>query len=247
MDVPVVRVRTSSSQPPSPRIDSPSSFGRQDGVQPLTKCLPKIVLGADRQEKVKYEHLGDLFAIVVTMEHLEKAYVIDAVPDKEYQSQCKKLIAQFKTQQEAVKAEFRGLEQFIQDYHLNCRAAVNRFKTGVPATMVHGSSGDGSLDEKKEKLVVFHAVQHFITCMDSLKLNMKAVDEIHPTLSDLMESINKIQNLPPEHETKAKVRNWLLKLSQRQAQDELTDEEVRQMSFDLESAYNALHRFIESH
>ena len=33
---------------------------------------------------------------------------------------------------------------------------------------------------------VAEAVQHFITLMDSLKLNMVAVDQLHPLLSDLV-------------------------------------------------------------
>eukprot|EP00808_Paulinella_micropora_P020506 g78090.t1 len=151
-----------SSQNPSRNNSRPPSPTPKAGQKAEIKQLPKILLGSDRKEKLKYEHLGDLFAIVVAVEHLEKAYVIDAVSDKEYQSHCKKLIAQYKTLREALKDDISSLEQFTKDYHMASRAAVNRLNTGVPATMVHGSS-EGGADEKKKQLIVFHAVQHFIT------------------------------------------------------------------------------------
>ena len=42
---------------------------------------------------------------------------------------------------------------------------------------------------------VGETVQFFITTMDSLKLNMVAVDQLYPLLNDLMQSLNKVQLL----------------------------------------------------
>lgn len=36
-------------------------------------------------------------------------------------------------------------------------------------------------------------VQHFITTMDTLKLNMIAVDQVYPLLSDLVQSLHKVR------------------------------------------------------
>jgi ESCRT-I complex subunit VPS28 len=148
----------------------------------------------------------------------------------------------------------------------------------VVCQVLHGGSGASA--KGGSGLHVFHAVQHFITAMDSLKLGMKAVDELHPNMSDLMDSVNKVvrthaqdthcqsaaspavvlntdcavvplcvlslqATLPAEHESKTKVREWLLRLGSMKAHDELSAEQVRQMSFDLENAYNAFHRFVE--
>lgn len=44
--------------------------------------------------------------------------------------------------------------------------------------------------------------------MDSLKLNMVAVDQIHPLLSDLMQSLNRVPSLPADFQGKAKIRDW---------------------------------------
>ena len=40
---------------------------------------------------------------------------------------------------------------------------------------------------------VGETVQFFITTMDSLKLNMVAVDQLYPLLNDLMQSLNKVR------------------------------------------------------
>ncbi len=143
--------------------------------------------------------------------------------------------------------EVTDMESFYRDYHLGtCRQAIQRFKEAAPATVLYNGSGGGAaIGSKGAQLNVFHAVQHFITTMDSLKLEMKAVDELHPNVMDLMESINKVSALPPDHDSKTKVKHWLLILGSMKAHDELTPEQTRQMSFDLEQAYNAFHRFVE--
>lgn len=41
--------------------------------------------------------------------------------------------------------------------------------------------------------------------MDSLKLEMHAVDEVYPHLKDLMDSLNKISIVLPDHIAKVKV------------------------------------------
>jgi ESCRT-I complex subunit VPS28 len=81
--------------------------------------------------------------------------------------------------------------------------------------------------------------------MDSLKLNLVAVDQIHPLLSDLMQSLNKVP-LMPDYEGKGKVREWLISLNQMKATDELNGDQVRQLLFDLESSYTGFHRCLST-
>ena len=78
--------------------------------------------------------------------------------------------------------------------------------------------------------------------MDALKLDMKAVDYIHPMLSELMQSLNNVSSLPADFEGKAKIRNWLITLNGMKASDEINEKEVRQLLFDLENANNAFYR-----
>ena len=80
--------------------------------------------------------------------------------------------------------------------------------------------------------------------MDALKLNLVAVDELSPSLNDLLESLNKIPDLPSDFEGKSKLKSWLSLLSQMKASEELDASQSRQLIFDLETSYNAFHRFL---
>ena len=212
------------------------------------KEYPPIKLGRTAKERVLYEQLGDLYSLIVTTEHLELAYVRDAISEQAYANTCQKLIAQYKTLRESMGSSAPELDAFCKEYGLECRAGENRLQVGVPATIVHGdnsSAQSGSNGGNKMEVAVFHTVQHFITCMDSLKLNMRAVDELHPTLTELVDSVNKVPGLAADHESKQKTVQWLTTLHRMKAHEELTEEQARQMSFDLDSAYNAFHRFVQ--
>ncbi len=89
-------------------------------------------------------------------------------------------------------------------------------------------------------------VQHFITAMDELKLLTKDVDALHPRIADLFESLSHVPLLPPDHVSKAKVQTWLRTLSSMRAHDQLSDEQARQMLFDLDLGYSAFHKFVEA-
>jgi ESCRT-I complex subunit VPS28 len=86
--------------------------------------------------------------------------------------------------------------------------------------------------------------QLFITIMDKLRLEIKAMDELHPDLRDLMDTMNRLSLLPSDFEGKQKVSDWLTTLSGMQASDELSETQVRQLIFDLESSYNAFNKLL---
>ena len=91
---------------------------------------------------------------------------------------------------------------------------------------------------------IAQVVAGFITTMDGLKLNLTAVDELHPHLSDLAASLSKIA-MPADHQAKVKVLAWLQRLNSMRASEELKVEEARQMSFELEQAFLSFQRFLE--
>lgn len=231
---------------PPPRARSPTTMLRTrlacEGEYKFEE-KPNIKLHQDRKQKKLYENLSDLYSIILATEHMEKAYVRDSITNDEYTGACKKLIAQYKTIKETLGDEVPDIYAFMNQYSMDCAAAANRFKIGVPATIYHGGQQTG--EEKKAELSVFHCVQHFITTMDSLKLDMKAVDELHPNMSDLMDSLNKVTTLPSDHVSKDKVKVWLITLNGMRASDELSDDQVRQMLMDLDVAYNAFHKFVQ--
>lgn len=132
------------------------------------------------------------------------------------------------------------IDAFMATYSMACPMAARRLvHSGMPATMEHGlgaarPSGGGA----SAALSAAETTQHFITTMDALKLNLTAVDQVCPLLGDLVNSLNAVPNLPPDAGGKAKARAWFSKLHGMPASYELQEGEVRQLLFDLESAYN---------
>ncbi|KAK9082176.1 hypothetical protein Syun_010572 [Stephania yunnanensis] len=197
----------------------------------------EVKLWSDKREREMYENFADLYAIIKATEKLEKAYVRDVVSSSDYESESLKLIAQFKTLASTLKDTVPSVDRFVDTYKMDCPAALNRLVvSGVPATVEHRSAAAASATTSAA--TVAECVQHFITAMDTLKLNMVAVDQVHPVLADLLASLNKLTILPGEFEGRVKMREWIGRLSKMGAADELTDQQARQLHFDLESSYN---------
>lgn len=182
------------------------------------------------QERDYYESLADLYSIMIATEQIERAYLKSTISANDYTQICQTLIGQFKT--------FTGLmpdiniKNFMAQYEMNCPAAYKRLvEIGVPATVEHSVQVAGTASQNK---IIAETVQFFITLMDSLKLNVIAVDEVHPQLSDLMQTLNKAHG---SNWGKSKIKDWLIALNQMKASDELDPTQVRQLLFDLESAY----------
>ncbi|XP_038886237.1 vacuolar protein sorting-associated protein 28 homolog 2-like isoform X4 [Benincasa hispida] len=198
----------------------------------------EVKLWNDKREREMYDNFVELYAIIKATEKLEKAYIRDIIPSSDYETECFKLIAHFKTLASTLKDTVPSIELFADTYKMDCPAAINRLViTGVPATVEHRAAAAASATTSAA--IVAECVQNFITAMDSLKLNMVAVDQVHPLLSDLSASLNKLTILPPDFEGKTKMKEWLGRLSKMDAADELTEQQARQLHFDLESSYNS--------
>ncbi|KAK3431655.1 hypothetical protein EUGRSUZ_E03460 [Eucalyptus grandis] len=198
----------------------------------------EVKLWNDKRERDMYENFAELYAIIRATEKLEKAYIRDIIPPSEYEIECQKLITHFKTLTSTLRDIIPSIERFADTYKMDCPAAINRLVvSGVPATVEHRAAAATS--STTSAAIVAECVQNFITAMDSLKLNMVAVDQVHPLLSDLSASLNKLTILPPDFEGKTKMREWISRLSKMGAADELTEQQARQLHFDLESSYNS--------
>ncbi len=79
--------------------------------------------------------------------------------------------------------------------------------------------------------------------MDALKLNYKAKDQLHPLLSELITSVNKVTN--QDFEGRGKIVQWLIKLNQMKANENISDEDARQLLFDLDNAYKVFYTNLE--
>lgn len=82
--------------------------------------------------------------------------------------------------------------------------------------------------------------------MDALKLELRAVDEIHPLLSELMSCINRVPSLSKDYEGTIKLNVWLVKLNAMRAIESINEDDARQLIFDLESSYSAFHKHLIS-
>lgn len=198
----------------------------------------EVKLWNDKREREMYDNFAELFAIIKATEKLEKAYVRDIISPAEYENECQKLIAHFKTLSSTLKDVVPSIERFHDMHKMDCPAALNRLVTsGVPATVEHRAAA--AVSATASAPIVAECVQNFITAMDSLKLNMVAVDQVHPLLSDLLASLDKLPILPPDFEGKAKMRDWIVKLAKMGAADELTEQQARQLLFELDASYNS--------
>jgi ESCRT-I complex subunit VPS28 len=79
------------------------------------------------------------------------------------------------------------------------------------------------------------ATQDFITFLDALKLGMLAKDQLHPLLSDVIQSVNKVTDR--DFEGRGKIVQWLISLNQMKATEELSEDQARELELDMNSAY----------
>lgn len=82
---------------------------------------------------------------------------------------------------------------------------------------------------------ILAATENFITFLDALRLNMLSKSALHPLLSDVIQSVNKVSN--EDFENRGKIISWLITLNQMRAGEELSEDQARECAFDLEAAY----------
>ena len=200
---------------------------------------PEIPLYHNSREREILDEKANLFAIILATEHLEKAFARDAISQKDYVVQCKKLISQFRLA-ERVLPHGMTAETFMALYQMDCPRAVERLlKMGVPEPL------KGTADDASHAVTVAETVQIFITTMDAVKLEQRAVDELQPLLSDLMDVLTRLPETPNDFEPNRKVQKWLQKLNSMRAVDEINEEDSRQLYHDLDSAYADFNRYLK--
>ncbi|KAK6340322.1 Vacuolar protein-sorting-associated protein 28 [Orbilia blumenaviensis] len=225
----------------------------------------EVKLYTTTAQRSLHESLADLFSIIVALDFLEKAFVRDSIKEHEYTPTCFRLLGQYKTilSNDEVSKAFVDLETFKREYDIEYPAATSRLKIGVPATSEHPSRGggpdhpQGSIPKNGITAIlgqpqpsagpsakaVAECTQNFITFMDALSLDFKAKDQLHPLLSELMSSLNNVSN--GDFEGRGNLVHWLIKLNGMKATEEMDQEDARQLSFDVDHAYQAFFRTLE--
>uniref|UniRef100_A0A3B1KI27 Vacuolar protein sorting-associated protein 28 homolog n=1 Tax=Astyanax mexicanus TaxID=7994 RepID=A0A3B1KI27_ASTMX len=207
----------------------PASGGMGGAPANKPELYEEVKLYKNAREREKYDNMAELFAVVKTLQALEKAYIKDCVTPNEYTGACSRLLVQYKAAFKQVQGSDVGsIDDFCRKYRLDCPLAMERIKEDRPITI---KDDKGNLNR----------------CIFDVSLIIDVpLPQIQPDLRELMETMNRMSNMPPDSEAKDKVNLWLTTLSSMSASDELDDSQVRQMLFDLESAYNAFNRFLHS-
>lgn len=201
----------------------------------------EVELYRNSKERQTYDDQATLYAIILATEHLERAYARDAITQQEYTTECNKLISQFRLAEKAALGD-TTTEDFMKLYEMDCPRATQRLLImGVPEPI---RSAPGS-DAAGVAVTVAETVQHFITTMDAVKLEQRAVDELQPLLSDLMDSLTKLPETPNDFEPNRKVKKWLQKLNAMRAVEEIDEQDSRQLYHDLDSAYAEFTRYLK--
>lgn len=223
-----------------------------------------------RAERDLQDSLGELFSIIVTLDELEKAFLKDAIPEAEYTDICERSLRQYKAllADETIANEFKDLEEFKAKWDVSYIALINstmkllkltsisaqkldvprateRLRVGMPSTTVNASSAapapaPAAAANNTSGVLILEATQEFITFLDAVKLGLLSKDQLHPLLSDVIQSVNRVTD--KDFDDRGKIVQWLITLNQMKASDELSEQQARELDLDIQQAYQGFRR-----
>ena len=195
------------------------------------------------QEKRDLDRLADFYAVIKTVDHLEKNFVTGNIPSNVYEEHCQDLITKFSVMRNALKGKYHDFKAFMLEYRMEAPLALERLSIGIPATKLYQSTSGGKDVARREQVYILEAGQNFTTIVDSLKMGECAVDEILPLFRDLCGSLRQISALEQNFEREM-LERWLTRLNGMSADHVLSQTDSRTMAMDLDCAYSAFHKAI---
>ncbi|KAH0489219.1 hypothetical protein TgHK011_009660 [Trichoderma gracile] len=236
---------------------TPHSYVPNTSLSATINLDEEVTLTSTRAERDLQDSLGELFSIIVTLDELEKAFLKDAIPEAEYTDICERSLRQYKAllADETIAAEFRDLEDFKAKWELDVPRATERLRVGMPSTTVTASStapssastaaaaaagGGGGGGNNPSGVLILEATQEFITFLDAVKLGLLSKDQLHPLLSDVIQSVNRVTD--KDFDSRGKIVQWLITLNQMKASDELSEQQARELELDIQQAYQGFRR-----
>jgi len=210
----------------------------------------EVKLADSSLERDLLDSLAELYSIIRTLDGLEKAYQKDALPENEYTSLCTKMIKQYQSllSDSNVEREFKDLDSFMREWDITCPRAAETLRAGLPRTSTYAPQAPQQHSAQSagpSAGVLMAATENFITFMDALKLNYVSKSTLHPLLSDVIQSVNKVTDKDFEH--RGKIIQWLITLNQMRTTEELSEEQAHDLAFDMEQAYNGFKDIIAQH
>uniref|UniRef100_A0A8C3UC72 Vacuolar protein sorting-associated protein 28 homolog n=2 Tax=Catharus ustulatus TaxID=91951 RepID=A0A8C3UC72_CATUS len=162
-------------------IAGPAGMGAAPGNKP--ELYEEVKLYKNAREREKYDNMAELFAVVKTLQALEKAYIKDCVSPNEYTAACSRLLVQFKAALKQVQgAEIASIDDFCRKFRLDCPLAMERIREDRPITI---KDDKGNLNR-----CIADIVSLFITVMDKLRLEIRAMDEVGTPKFQIFQSQN---------------------------------------------------------
>lgn len=128
---------------------------------------------------------------------------------------------------------------------MECPRATERLRVGLPATVEQPSHRPAAQGSGADAKLVMEATENFITLLDAIKIGMIEKDALHPLLVEVIHAVNKVTDV--EFENKGKIVQWLITLNQMRAADKLSEDEVRDLQFEMEQAYYGFKATFKSH
>lgn len=132
----------------------------------------------------------------------------------------------------------------LMSLQLDAPRATERLRVGMPSTtMTAASSGPTpapSAANNTSGVLILEATQEFITFLDAVKLGLLSKDQLHPLLSDVIQSVNRVTD--KDFENRGKIVQWLITLNQMKATEELGEQQARELELDIQQAYQGFRR-----
>ncbi|KAF7888331.1 uncharacterized protein EAF02_002872 [Botrytis sinoallii] len=217
---------------------TPHSYIPNTALSATINLDEEVKLAESRAERDLQDSLAEVFSIIITLDQLERAYLKDAIPESDYTETCDRLLKQYKAilADESVAREFVDLETFKSEWDIDVPRATERLRIGLPSTVTAPShNASTSNNSATNGTLILEATQDFITFLDALKLGLLAKDQLHPLLSDVIQSVNKVTD--KDFEGRGKIVQWLIALNQMRATDEVSEDKARELELDMNSAY----------
>lgn len=79
---------------------------------------------------------------------------------------------------------------------------------------------------------------------DMLEMNMVSTEYLMPSIRDCFTSMQRYPSLPPTFEGMKILEGWFKKLSAMKATDSLTEEEIKQLKYDLGNIFDAFSNIV---
>jgi ESCRT-I complex subunit VPS28 len=91
---------------------------------------------------------------------------------------------------------------------------------------------------------VFDITTKIISALDIVSMGIASVDQLTPYVRDILTALNNYPNLPATFSGTQTIRKQIDILAQKQATDDLSENELRQLKFDIENVMNQFNELL---